>query len=156
MRNMLEAAIPLPMAGGKSLARIADGQRGGTPYLAGLLIAHVDGFAGRIADWIVRPRRELVHPAIDRPRVAGARLGDLKAEGRIRDDIDPGGRRVLSRLETRHVLSPAGGKASQAIEDFKLGWGQRGIGGRPGPGRPSHGCDGRGLRPKLARYLLGQ
>src|SRR6266496_846024 len=118
MRNMLEAAIPLPMAGGKSLARIADGQRGRTPYLAGLLIAHVDGFACRIADRIVRPRRELVHPAIDRPRIAGAR---------IRDDIDPGGRRVLSRLESRHVLSPAGGKTSQAIEDFKLGWGQRGI-----------------------------
>src|SRR6185503_8137662 len=77
--------------------------------------------AGRVADGIVRPRGELVLAAVERPRVARARLGHLKAEARVRHDVDPGRRRAPALLENRDVLAPMVAEAAEAVEELELG-----------------------------------
>src|SRR5881409_3622279 len=91
---------------------LADRERRRPPQIPGLLIPDVDGLTRRIADRIVRPGRELVLAAIDRPRVPRTRLGDLEAEARIRDHVDPRRRRPPSlvdrkskRLNSSHSLT---------------------------------------------------
>ena len=107
--GMLEAAIALAMPGDIGRGLLADGERRRAPDIAVLLVAQIDGFARRIDDGIVRPGRELVLPAVDRPAVAAALGRDLEAEGWIGDHIDPGRGRGLAPAEDRHIFPSVGG-----------------------------------------------
>ena len=50
------------------------------PTLAAVIVPQVDALAHRIADRVVRPRRQLVLAAVLRPGVSRPGLGDLEAE----------------------------------------------------------------------------
>ena len=119
--GVLEAAVALAVSGDIG-ARPPRGSaaRVGRPQLAGLFVAHVDHLAGRIADRIIRPRRQLIFAAVERPGVARARFGHLKAKRGIGDHVDPGRRRPLSLAENRHVFTAVGGETAQAIEELQF------------------------------------
>ena len=71
------------------------------PRLAGLVVADEDRLAGRIADRIVRERRQPVLAAVAGPGVRRARRRDDRAEPRVGDDVHPGHRRFLGRRRGR-------------------------------------------------------
>src|SRR5580693_6163797 len=87
---------------------VADRQRGRAPQIAGIVVAQIEHLARAIADRIVRPGRQLVLAAVDRPGEAAAFRRYLEAEIRIGDDIDPGCGRGLPWPEDRDILAPAG------------------------------------------------
>ena len=120
VRRVLEAAVALAMSGGIGPSLLADRQHRRAPQLASVFVAHVDRLAGRVADRVIRPRRELVLTAVERPGVTRARFRDLKAKGRIRDHVDPGRRRPLSLAENRHVFTAVGSEAAEAIEELQF------------------------------------
>ena len=119
VRGMLEPAVapavPRHIGGGV----VADRQRRRTPQVAGIVVAQIEHLARAIADRIVRPRRELVLAAVDRPGEAAAFGRHLKAEGGIGDDIDPGRRRGLARAEDRHIFPPVFGEAAKPVEELE-------------------------------------
>ena len=82
MRGMLESAVAPAMPRCIGGGVVADRQRRRTPQVAGVLIAQIEHFTWTIADWIVRPRRELVLAAVDRPGEAAAFCRHLEAEER--------------------------------------------------------------------------
>ncbi len=118
--QMLEPAVPGAVTGDVGRLLAADRQRRRAPQLAGVVVADVDRLAHRVADGIVRPRRELVLAAVPRPGVAGARLGDLEPERRVGDDVQPRRRRRLSGAEDRDVLTPAVREAAEPVEELQL------------------------------------
>ena len=71
------------------------------PELAGLLVAEVNGLAGRIGDGIVAPGGQAVHLAVAGPGVAAAGLGDQAAEAGVGEHVDPRGRRPRRRRVRR-------------------------------------------------------
>src|SRR5207247_9838046 len=95
------------------------GQRRSRPRAA-LLIRDVQRLPRGIPDGIVGPGGELILAAVDRPRVPGARFGDLEPEAVIRDHVDPGGRRPLALAQDDHVLAAAVGKAAEAVEELEI------------------------------------
>ena len=80
MRHMLETAVPLTMSGNVSGGVVADGKCGRRPDISTVLVAHINGFTGAVANGVIRPGSELVLAAIERPCVAAALSGDLEAE----------------------------------------------------------------------------
>ena len=151
---MLEAAIALAVAGDIGRGLLANGERRGSPDIAILLVAQIDGLARRIDDRIVRPGRELILLAVDRPAVATALGGDLEAEGWIGDHIDPGRGRGLAPAEDRHIFPPVGAEAAQPVEMRQLRAARcrlrHAVGGRAAGGRHRIG----GHLPQ-ALHLLG-
>src|SRR5688572_5136947 len=136
---------------------LADREQRRAPELAGVLVADVERLARLIRDGIVRPRRDLVLAAVDGPRVAAARLRHLKAEGGIRHDVDPRGRRPLTLTHDDHVFAPVVGETSQAVEELEMRpwwWHVRRDGA--GIALPEHGRGWRDVHPLDARDLLGQ
>ena len=113
VRDVFEARIALPMPDDVGRGLLADRERRRSPQISSLFVPDIDGLARRIADRIVRPGRELVLAAIDRPRVPRTRLGDLEAETRVCDYIDPRRRRPPSLAEDRHVLASVRSKAAE-------------------------------------------
>src|SRR5258705_10799530 len=115
----MEAAVASAVAGDVGRVRHANRQRGGPPDLAADLVAHEDRFAGHVAHGIVRPGRELVLAAVDRPAVSTSFGGDLEAEGRARDDVDPGGGRPLALAEHGHVLAAVLCEPAETVEELR-------------------------------------
>src|SRR5207245_6192145 len=101
---MRESAVALSVPRHVGLALLSDGERRRRPHLARLIVPDVEDLAGRVAHRIVRPRAELVFATVDRPRIPGARLRDLEAEGRVREDVDPRRRGPVSVVEDRYVF----------------------------------------------------
>ena len=62
MGRVLEAAVALTMPGDVGRRVLPDGQRGRAPQVTGLFVPDIDGLAGRVADGIVGPRRQLDSP----------------------------------------------------------------------------------------------
>ena len=113
-----EAAVPLAVA--DEIGSLApDGQRRGAPDLSGFLVAEEEGFPGRVADGVVGPRGELVLAAVAGPRVAGSRLRDQAADGRVGEDVDPGSRGPLPLSQNGDVLAAAVGEASEPVEELQ-------------------------------------
>ena len=79
MTRALEDRVALPVTNDIRPC-LADGQRRRRPGGAGFFVAQVDDFAGRIRDGIVRPGRQTILAAVDRPGVARACFSHLKAE----------------------------------------------------------------------------
>src|SRR4029434_4107186 len=96
---------------------VANRLGGRRPQVARLLVAQVIGFASTSGDRIVRPRCELVLAAADCPGVTAAIGSDLKAEGRVRDDVDPWRGRRLTRTKDRHILGSVGGEGTKTVEE---------------------------------------
>ena len=117
--DVLEAAVALAVPG--DVGRLLRGSAARrAPQLAGLLVPDVDRLARRVADRVVRPRRELVLAAVDRPRVARPRTRRPGSRTRVRDDVDPGRRRPLPLAEDGDVLPPVLGEAAEAVEELEL------------------------------------
>jgi hypothetical protein len=119
-RGKLESAVSLSVPRGIGRTRVADRRGRRPPHLAGLLIAQIQHLAGTIRDRIVRPRGDLMFPAVEGPGEAAAVGRNLKSKVRIGDHVDPwrGGR--LSRSQMSHVFVALGSEPSQAIEEFEI------------------------------------
>ena len=104
VRRMLEPAVAPAMPRHIGGGVVADRQRRRAPQVAGVVVAQIEHLARTIADRIVRPGRELVLAAVDRPGVAAAFGRHLKAEVGIGDDVDPGRRRRLAGAEDRRHI----------------------------------------------------
>src|SRR5262249_1235519 len=59
----------------------------------GLFVAEIDHLARRVGNRIVAPGGEPVHLAVAGPGIARPSLGDEEPEGRVGNDVRPGGRR---------------------------------------------------------------
>ena len=81
MGRVLEAAVALAVANDIRPGFFADRETGRSPDDTAVLIPNIECLARRVADGIVRPRRELVLPAVLGPGIARARLGDLETPG---------------------------------------------------------------------------
>ena len=117
---MFEAAVSTAVAGDIGRGFVANGQRGGAPQFAGVIITQIERFAWTVGNGIVRPRRELVFAAVDGPCVAASLSRRLKAEGRIGDDVDPWRGRRLARAKNRHIFLAALGKSAEPVEIFEI------------------------------------
>src|SRR2546427_6075979 len=124
---MLEAAIALPMPRDVGPGLLTDREQRRSPQRAALLIPDVQRLPRGIPDRIVGPGGELILAAVDRPRVPGARFGDLEPEAVIRDPVDPGGRRPLALAQDDHVLAAAIGKATETVEELEVQTGSRDV-----------------------------
>ncbi len=102
---VLEATVPLAVPDDIGPGFFADGEHGRSPDETAVLIPNIERLARRVADGIVRPRRELVLPAVHRPCKARARLGGLETEVRVGHHVDPGGRGPLPRAQSRDVFA---------------------------------------------------
>ena len=120
VRGVLEPAISLPVPGAVVRAVILDRRRRRSPQLTALLVAHVQRLARAIADRIVRPRRQLVLPTVQRPGESASLSRDLEAECGIGDDVDPRSRRPLPRAQQRDVFASASRETSKSIEEFEI------------------------------------
>src|SRR5207247_2778249 len=129
VRGVLETAVALAVADDVRPRLLADREDRRAPQLAAFLVADVQGLARRIAHGIVRPRRELVLAAVDRPGVAAAGLGDLEAEARVRHHVDPRCRRPLALTQHRDVLAAVRRAAAEAVDDLEIRTAWRGCGG---------------------------
>ena len=87
-----------------------------SPFSSSRTIEH---FAWPIADRIVRPGRQLVLATVDRPGIAAAFGGDLKAERGIGDDIDPGRRRRLALAEEVTYSRPSVAKPPRPLKNSR-------------------------------------
>ena len=108
------------MPGSVSRARVADRRGRRPPNLAGLLIAQIQHLAGTIRDRIVRPRSDLMFPAVEGPGEAAAVGRNLKSKVWIGDDVDPRRGCRLSRPQKRHVFPALRGEPSEAVEEFEI------------------------------------
>src|SRR5207247_9536960 len=86
--------------------------RGWRPPEPDLIISDVDGGAGRIADRIVKPRRETIVLAIAAPDTFCAGFANQCAELRVRHDSDPRKRRVCAWTQINDEFLPVFGKAA--------------------------------------------
>src|SRR5215212_4404914 len=114
---MFEAAVTLAVARDVACLLHPHGTSGRRPELAGILVAQVDHFAGRIVDRVVRPGGELILTAVPAPRVTAARLGDDEAELFISDDVRPWQRRMLTGVQDGHILAAVFGEAAEPVEE---------------------------------------
>ncbi len=155
MGRVLEAAVALAVPREIRRGFFADGEHGRSPDEAVVLISNVERLARRVADGIVRPRRELVLAAVHRPRVARARLRGLKPENTVGHHVDPGSGGPLARAQGRDVLTAVRRESPEAVEELEI---QRGR---------SNGFDRLGRRAVTPRgrprprspesdHLLGQ
>src|SRR3954463_9086182 len=96
------------------------GERRWRPDATVVLIAKVDGLAGRIGHRVVRPRRQSVGLAVPLPGVAGAALGDEEPEVRVGHDVDPGRRRGRAARQVDDVLAAVHAEAAAAVEVLAL------------------------------------
>src|SRR5664280_511119 len=119
MRGMLEPAVSPAVPGHASGGAPSDRQSRRAPQVAGVQVTQIEDLAGAIADRIVGPGCDLVLATVDRPGVAAAFGRDLKTEVRIGDDIDPGSRREMARLEDGDIFAPAVGEAADAVEELE-------------------------------------
>ncbi len=103
-----------------------------------VLIPNIERLARRVADGIVRPRRELVLAAVHRPREARARLGGLETEIRVGHHVDPGSRGPLPLAQSRDVLAAVRCESPQAVEELEI---QRRKGKRSRSTRAARGAD---------------
>src|ERR1043165_2753451 len=107
----------------------ANRQWRGRPHAAGIPIAQVDHFAGRIADGVVGPRRQTVLMTVHRPRVTAARFGDLKPEiDRVADYVGPRRGRPLLGAKQGDVFTSALMKAAETVEETEFGRSNGGLG----------------------------
>src|SRR5712675_249106 len=95
------------------------------PHGADLVVTDVDGGSGRIADRIVKPRRETIVLAIAAPDTFGARLGNQCPELWVRHDIDPRKRCMSVRPQINDEFLSVLGKAAEAVEVLQFHESQR-------------------------------
>src|SRR5262249_19064021 len=156
MRVVREAAVALSVP---TLVRprvLADREQSWSPQLAAVLVADVDHLAGLVADRIVRPRRELVLAAVERPRVTGAGFRHLESDLLVRDHIHPRGGGPAPLVEYDAVPAAAPPEAPQVVVEFPPRPRDRRLGGRLAVGHgPTLATRGR-RRVLGATDLLGQ
>ncbi len=118
---MFEAAIALAVSDDIGPSLLADRQHRWAPQFATVFIPHVYCLARRVADRVIRPWRELVLTAVERPGVTRARLRNLEAKNRIGDHVDPWRWRPLSFAENCHILTAIRSEATEAVEELEVG-----------------------------------
>ena len=139
--DMFETAISAAVAGDIGRREVADRQRCRSPKVARVVVPQVERLARTIADRIVRPRRDLIFAAVDRPCVAAALGSRVEAECGIGDDVDPRRRRRLARPQDRHIFSSVSREAAEPVEEFEVG----GAAAVPASSNGGTVCFGAGL-----------
>ena len=120
VRGVLEPAVALAVPGDIGRGLVTDRQGRRSPQLAGVLVAQIDDLARPVGDRVVRPGRELVLAAVERPGVAAALDRDLEAERGVGDDIDPRRRRRPPGAEDRHILPSVLGESAEPVEELEV------------------------------------
>src|SRR4029450_6217991 len=110
---MFETAVALAVSSDIGPSLLADRQHRWAPQVATIFIPHVYRLARRVRDRGLRPRRELILAAVERPGVPRSRLRNLKAKGRVRDHVNPGRRRPLSLAQNGHIFTPIRSEAAE-------------------------------------------
>src|SRR2546426_12470241 len=114
---MLEDRVALSVANQVTLG-FANRQGRRRPDGAGVFIAKVNDFSGRIAYGIVRPGRQTILMAISRPGEAATVLRNQETKVRaVRDHIGPWRRRPLAFALNNHILASAMGKAAESVKE---------------------------------------
>ena len=121
MSDMLEPTVSAAVPGDIGRRGVADRQRRGGPEIACVFVAQIERFARPIAHRIIRPRRDLILTAVDRPRVAAAVGSNLEAERRIGDHVDPRRGRRLAWPEDGHVLASVSREPAETVEKLEIG-----------------------------------
>ena len=133
VRVVAERRVALTVPHGVRASVISQRQRRRAEQFEGVFVADVDQLAGRVADRIVRPRRQFALAAVERPRVAAARLRNREADVGIGDHVDPRRGRALTVGKLNHVLETVLRKTAEAVEILEIGRGERGWSGRQAP-----------------------
>ena len=138
VRPVQEATVALAMPGYVGGIFLADGERGGRPDFAGGLIAEIESLAGRVHYMVVRPRRNLILMAIERPGKASAGLRHQEAKIGISDHVDPrlGGAQTFA--QKYGIFAAIIGKAATTVEVLHMRQGHNQAGIFRGAERP-HG-----------------
>src|SRR5690348_5827256 len=92
-----------------------------------MVVADINRLTRGVGDRIVRPGRQLIFVAVQRPSKPGAGLRHEKPEPGIRNYVDPGSRRAQTFTENGDILAPIVRETTQAIEQFELTFRQRHI-----------------------------
>ncbi len=95
--------------------RPAERPRRRAPERAALLVPQEDRLARGVRHGVVRERRQPVLAAVLRPRGGRPRRRDEGAEGRVRDHVAPGERRLLFSREGHDVLAAVAGEPAEAV-----------------------------------------
>src|ERR1700679_665702 len=117
---MLETGVPVSVTRDISRAIVSFGKGSWAPYVPGFVVAQVERLAPPIPDGVIRPRRQLILAAVDRPAIAAAFSRHLEAEGRIRNDVDPRRRRGLAWADHGHVFFSALREAPKPVEELEI------------------------------------
>ena len=114
-------AVALAVRDAVGRGRIPPGRGRDAPELAGAHVLQQKPLARRVGERIVRPRRQLVQAAVQRPAVAAAGLGDVGTETRVREHVDPGPCRPLKNAHIEAKLATLGHEV--APRDARFGTG---------------------------------
>ena len=134
-----EARISRAVARDIGQRRIGDGRRSGGPKIVIGEISNINCAPGFIGDGIVRPGRDLVLLAVERPGETGPFRGCLKAEFLVGDHIDPWCGRGLAGADKHDIFAAIGGEPAIPVIVIER---KRGEAGRRLRG--TAGCAGRG------------
>src|SRR5580700_4027782 len=115
----MESTITLAVTSNVWGGFIANWQRCGTPYLTGVFVTDVDGFAWRIGDGIVGPRRELIFMAVYRPCVPRAGFRYEETERGIRNHVDPRRGSPQTLPQYGHIFAAGVGESAETVEEFE-------------------------------------
>ena len=130
VRKVAEAAVAEAMTRHiTSLVPDRLGRR--APEVERLLVADVKRLAGRVADRVVGPLRDLVLAAVLGPAIGAAVTRHLKTEGGIGDDVDPGHGSGRPVFQHGHVFRAVLAEAAEAVEEFEIVRLRDHLGGRP-------------------------
>src|SRR5690554_128278 len=90
-------------------------RRSHRPHLTSAIIPQIYCFLGRVGNWIVGPRRELIFPAVFGEDKSRPPFRNGKAKIGVRNDIDPRGRGITIS-QVNYIFSAMGGKAAVAVK----------------------------------------
>ncbi|MCY1390258.1 hypothetical protein D9M71_50740 [compost metagenome] len=151
MRRVAEAAVAEAMGAAIDTA-VANRLGGGAPQVVAVLVADVENLAQRVRHRVVGPRRELVLAAVLGPGVSPALGGNLEAEGRVGDHVDPRRRGGPAMFEDGQVLAALADESAQTVEELHA----VGRGGRVLRRQQRRGGAKRLRRPAGRRRQEGQ
>ena len=145
---VFEHAVAEPVAAHVRV-RAGYGRRRRRPEPAGVLVPQVERLAARVHHWIVVPRREPELVCILGPGVAGAALGDDRAELRIGQHVDPGRGRGAARAQRHDVFAAVAREPAELVGQHEV----RPRLGRRGRARRRRGARHRRLQQRNAEVL---
>ena len=121
VRGVLETAVALAVAGDIGREPPRESAAPSASRARRVFVAHVDHFARRVADRVVRPGRELVFAAVDRPGIAARlRLETWKPKEGLAMTLIQGAGVHCPSPRMVDVFAAVRREAAEAIEELEL------------------------------------